>query len=250
MPKAEIHFFDKDFNYSKGVDWYERHFAEAGDEKAVGEKTPDYCWAEGQGGEGHRADVHKSIRDVLPDAKLIVALKNPVDRAVSAVKHIIRSGRISPFHRIDDLLVGDQTALLEGYGVIEVGRVYTRLNAYLELFEADQVLVLIFEEDIVQNPSQGLRKVCTFLEIDPFWEFTDIDQKANPFDSSKFHLILRCYFPFLSPLFRRLEAFWPAATYRPDQSTIQHLYGLYEEENRKLFELLKREPPKSWFQLV
>ena len=246
MPEAEIHFFDKACHYARGTDWYERHFAGARDEKAIGEKTPDYFWANGQGGEGHLPNVHRNIHNVLPDAKLIVALKNPVERAISAVKHIIRSGRISPFHKIDDLLVGEKRDLLEGYGVFEMGKFHTLLEAYLELFEPDQILILVFEEDIVENPSRGLRKVCRFLDIEPSWEFSNMDAKANAFNSSIVHLTVKYHLPFLSWLSRPLEAFLPAARYTPGRPVIEHLYRVYEEENKRLFALLKRQPPESW----
>ncbi len=246
MPEAEIHFFDKACNYARGTDWYERHFAGARGEKAIGEKTPDYFWANGQGGEGHLPNVHQNIHDVLPDAKLIVALKNPVDRAISAVRHIIRSGRISPFHKMDDLLVGEKRYLLEGYGVFEVGKFHTLLKAYLELFDPGQILILVFEEDIVENPSRGLRKVCGFLDIESSWRFLNVDEKANAFNSSTLHLTVKYYLPFLSSLSRHLEAFLPAAQYTPSRPVTEHLYRVYEAENKRLFALLKRQPPKSW----
>ena len=38
---GEIHFFDKDSNYEKGIDWYESHFTKG---KERGEKTPIYVF--------------------------------------------------------------------------------------------------------------------------------------------------------------------------------------------------------------
>lgn len=92
LPKKEIHYFDKGFNYQKGLSWYEKQFDEVTEQKAIGEKTPEYLWANGEGWEDHQSDVHQKIFQTLPEAKLIVTLRNPVDRAISAINHIIRSG--------------------------------------------------------------------------------------------------------------------------------------------------------------
>ena len=246
MPDQEVHFFDKAGNYEKGMDWYISHFEGAEDRRRVGEKTPDYFWADGRGGEGHMPDVHRHIHGHLPDVKLIVTLKNPVDRAVSAVKHLIRTGRISPLHRMDDLLTGEKSALLDGFGVFEVGRFFTLLSSYLKLFRRDQILVLFFEEDIVQRPNEGLKKVCAFLDIDDAFRFSGMAQKVNRFDGCKLHLIARYYFPFLSPLTNVLGRLLPESDYLPSKPVLRHLHGLYQEENRRLFDLLDRHSPESW----
>jgi hypothetical protein len=242
----EIHFFDKGRNFSKGVSWYEGHFARAKDERAVGEKTPDYLWANGQGVEGHLPDVHRNIYDTLPEAKLIAVLRNPVERAISAVNHIIRSGRVSPLYlyNIDDLLLGNKRDLIEGHGVIDYGRYYRQIKAYQEFFDAAQMLILIFEEDVIQEPASGLRKACAFLGVDPSFQFRDRGRRRN-IGSSKVGLILGHYLPFLRLPFRLVDRYLPATKARPSESVVQRLYRIYEEENGKLFDLVGRRPV-SW----
>lgn len=239
MPAHEIHYFDKDYNFTKGMSWYEKHFAAVKNQKAIGEKTPDYLWANGRGVEGHLPDVHRNIYSALPDVKLIAVLRNPVNRAVSAVNHIINSARISPLHDIDDLLVGDKQHLVQGHGIIDCGRYCRQIRAYLELFDRDQLLILIFEEEVVQDPDSALRKVCEFLEIDPSFEFQDKKRRRNV-GSSKMALVVGYYLPFLRPFFRLLGHYLPATKNRPSEPTIRELYRMYQEENEKLFDLLGR----------
>jgi hypothetical protein len=160
LAPREVHYFDKDFNYAKGLGWYEKRFKRAGDKKAVGEKTADYLWANGRGVEGHMPHVHRNVHETLSDARLVVVVRNPVERAISAVNHIVRTGRVSPFIHIDDLLLGDKRVLVEGHGVIDCGRYHRQIAAYLELFDRSQLLILVFEEDVVADPASGLRKVC------------------------------------------------------------------------------------------
>jgi hypothetical protein len=181
MPKNEVHFFDRDENYKKGLAWYENYFADADGHKAIGEKTPSYLWANGKGVGGHLPNVHQNIHQALPHARLIISLRNPVERALSAVNHLIRTGRISPLHRTDDLVFGSKQHLVQGQGLFERGYYYQQIQAYLQYFDPEQILILIFEEDIVEHPEVGLRKVCNFLEIDDSFEFSYLHKKSNAY---------------------------------------------------------------------
>ena len=246
MPATEIHFFDKDYHYYRGVQWYEKHFSRVGNQKAVGEKTPDYLWANGQGVEGHMPDVHHHIYDLLPDVKLIVVLRNPVNRAISAVNHIIRSGRISPRYSADDLLIGKYQHLVAGHGVLAYGRYYEQIQAYLTLFCRQQLLVLIFEEDVLENPTNGLQKVCHFLQIDHDFPFVAQTEKKNAYRHSRQRLYVNFYLPFLRPFTRRLDKLFPIYAAKPNQATIATLYDYYQLSNQQLFAFLQREMPPSW----
>jgi hypothetical protein len=246
MPDLELHFFDKDFNFSRGLSWYESHFSEVSGEKAIGEKTPDYLWANGVSSEGHLSDVHKNISVCLPDVKLIIALRNPAHRAVSATKHLISTGRISPRHRIDDLLLGKEESVIERFGVMEMGKYYTQVKTYLDLFGRDQVQVIVFEEDVVSDPASGLNRVCGFLGIDTSQCFHGLRERVNAFRHSKLHLVSRYYLPKLSPLTRVLNKVLPVADYSPGKETMTVLHGHFEADTSKLFDLLRRPVPVSW----
>src|SRR3954447_530769 len=68
----ELHYFVADKNLSRGLDWYERNFAGAGDAVAVGEASPDYTKYP------IHADVPKRMADVMPWARLVYVIRNPV----------------------------------------------------------------------------------------------------------------------------------------------------------------------------
>jgi hypothetical protein len=214
------------------------------DLKAVGEKTPDYLWTHGEGVEDHLPDVHENIHRALPDAKLIAVLRNPVDRAISAVKHVLRSGRISPIHSLDDLLMGASRHLLAGYGILEYGLYFRQLEAYREFFAPEQMMVLVLEEDILETPERTLFEVCRFLEIDPDFCESDpgfeIREKANENTSSRAGLLLSYYLPPLRRLVGRVDRRLPGRLAGPSRATRRSLCEYYREENEKLFELLGR----------
>jgi len=70
--EKEIHFFD--FNYDKGFDWYESHFKQHTNELIVGETTPNYMY---------RDIFLDRIYNYADDLKIIVLIRNPIERALS-----------------------------------------------------------------------------------------------------------------------------------------------------------------------
>lgn len=242
MPEYEVHFFHKTKNFAKGISWYEKHFHLADNVKVVGESSPDYLWV------NHTVDdpeilskVHLNIHETLPNTKLIVTLRNPVDRAISSINHFVRKEVISPLISIDELLIGNKKNLAERYGVIERGNYYKQLKAYYEYFDREQVLVLIFEEDIIKNPALGLEKICNFLGIDSSFEFTNKNQKINKNTSSKLGLVMRYHLPFTRAFIKTsVDQLLPGPRARayPSREVIRELYKIYLNENEKLFDLL------------
>ena len=240
LARGELHFFDKDFNFARGREWYESHFAGATGERAIGEKTPDYLWANGLGAEGHLPDVHRNIHAYYPDAKLIVVMRNPVTRAVSAVHHMIRSGRCSPLHRIDDLLIGSKRHLLERHGIIEKGRYHEQIAAYLDYFPREQFLFLFFEEDVLKTPHETLALACEFLGVDRGFDFGRVNQAVNEFNRSIPGLAVTYYFRNAERVGRFLDRRLPHEKKKPRPETIARLHALYAEDNEKLFALVGR----------
>ena len=89
MPPREVKFFND--NFHRGLSWYRRIFAE-GAGKVCGEKTPDYMRVR-----RHMQRIHK----VVPQAKIIVLLRDPVARLVSEINHRIHDGRLPATNQID-----------------------------------------------------------------------------------------------------------------------------------------------------
>lgn len=247
MPSHELHFFDKAHHYKRGLSWYQEFFEEAELETAVGEKTPDYYWTNRSGAEGHLPSVHCNIYRALPEAKLILIVRNPVDRAVSAANHLIRTRRVPPQYSVDQLLVGDKQDVAERHGVLDYGRYHRHIQAYLELFDREQFLVLVFEEDIVDAPEAGLKKVSEFLGINPSYSFEGLHDRQNAPGVSKTGLYVRYYLPFLKPLVEGIDKYLLNRNYKqtPTDETLQALHDTYEADNERLFRFLGRRIP-AW----
>jgi hypothetical protein len=241
----EIHFFDKIHNYSRGLEWYKEHFADATNYAHVGEKTPDYLWANGLGSEGHLPEVHKNIHHHLPTVRLITVLRNPVERAISAINHLIKTGRVSPLISIERMLKGDKFHLLERHGVISKGMYYKQIEAFMEYFSDEQMLILIYEEDLIENPQEGLRKICYFLGADSSFRFSNLTRKINVHKHSKARLIVNHYVPAMRRYSKILDKFLSTKKLKPTMATYRYLYDLYSEPNEMLYSFLGRKIP-SW----
>lgn len=70
-PKEPFFF---DLHYEEGPGWYEGFFDHRDGELFLGESTPSYL---------HNGYVADRLREMIPDAKILVTLRNPVDRAYS-----------------------------------------------------------------------------------------------------------------------------------------------------------------------
>jgi len=159
MQKGEDSFFQNPDYYDSGIERFADKFEEVPSEKIIGIKRPNYL-AEAE----CPARIHKHI----PDAKIIIVLRNPVDRAVSAYFHYIKQGHI-PFgplnEGMNDILKGNlQKQHPAAKEILEYGLYYKHLKRYLSYFSRDNFLIIPFEE-IKYNPLEVFQQTCKFLDI-------------------------------------------------------------------------------------
>lgn len=245
MVEPEIHYFNKTENLQKGAAWYEQHFAHGTGKKYVGEKTPNYLWTNIPHQGTDEKGIAQRIYTYAPEAKLIVLLRDPVKRAVSAFNHHFRHGRFSPFRSVDDYLVGELQEEAERYGVLSMGMYYTQLKEYLRLFPREQLLVLIYEEDVSKNPEKGLQRCLQFLGLDDSFQFSNTHDTINAGRNSTLTNYLRYCLPF-SKRFTHLlnRVLPPAADKKLSADGVARMKTYYAAENERLFAWLQR--PNPW----
>ncbi|WP_205479969.1 sulfotransferase family protein [Sphingomonas arenae] len=149
MPNPEPHFFSTEFD--RGLDHYRSLFAPAAPGQLVGEKSADYF--------AHR-DAPARVAALLPSARLVVQLRNPVERAYSDYKMLFRRGTIRG--RPEEYLRhgSEQPRFLEG------GLYGRHLHRWLEHFPADQLHVLLYE-DVRENAEEAVTGVCRHIGAEP-----------------------------------------------------------------------------------
>ncbi len=148
---------------------YQKLFQQARKEKAIGEATTAYM-------DCPRA--HVRIKEFLPNVKLIAVLRDPADRAHS---HFMFNKKRFVEDSLTLETVLKQNRVIEGrnyrYNYLGKGFYFKQLSTYLELFEKDQIKILLFD-DLENDPMKLLREIFTFLEVDETFE-PDISIKYN-----------------------------------------------------------------------
>ncbi len=84
----ELHFFNKRQRYEYGLEWYKSWFKIAPSTRAAGEFTPNYLWTNERNNLTTKDEKSWNIPELVhkhyPNLKLIVSLRDPVERAISA----------------------------------------------------------------------------------------------------------------------------------------------------------------------
>jgi hypothetical protein len=88
----EIHFFNS--GSTKSMKWYSQWFKGVKPNQLIGEFTPDYF--------NHYEAMHR-IKEYVPNAKLIVCFRHPVERAFSNWKHALYEKRLPADTKFDDV---------------------------------------------------------------------------------------------------------------------------------------------------
>jgi hypothetical protein len=217
------------------------------DEVAVGEATPQYLWD---------PQAPRLIRDAVPHAKIIMLLRDPVERAYSHYLLLISLGT-----ETDSFASAIQRALQAppDYSgrLLETGLYAEQVRRYLDLFDAERVKILIFEE-FVRDTHGHVRDVLRFLGVsaDP----PDVKEVHNPFTVPRGKVatwllrnsLLRYVGKNLLPqatglkLKRLLDK--PAPKPAMSGEERKFLEDYYREDARRLRDLLGRPLPWSVFQ--
>lgn len=176
LPAAtkEVHYFD--LHYRKGVNWYRGHFpprARGGPNAVTGEASPYYLF---------HPHTPRRAAELLPDAKLIVLLRHPVDRAYSAHNHELTLGNETlPFEeaieREPERLAGELERLEAEplywsyawghHAYLERSRYASQIRRWLACFPREQFLFLR-AEDLFADPATVYAKTLDFLGLEPY----------------------------------------------------------------------------------
>jgi len=171
IPKG-AHFFDRDRNWQRGPSFYARHFGAATGEQCIGDKTPAYSF-----GPRHRPPIPERIASVLPDAKIIWCLRNPVARAYSHYWHN-RTHGLEGASFEEALAREDLAAAKPGHAYRERGVYIKQIRAFLPFFPLQRMHILV-SESLFADPRSTVRDVLRFLNVDDTVEIPNLGQVYN-----------------------------------------------------------------------
>jgi hypothetical protein len=157
LPSArkELRFFDVDDNYSKGLPWYQEFFAEHTGQKAT------YAYRE-------EAPM-RIAKDLGSDLKLIFILRHPIDRAYShymmncanqTETKDFRAAIAAESQRLNAPFLGRLQ-----FGYLDQGHYTRQIRRFLEYFPRENMLFLLFEDDLIKNRTVTMQKVYSLLNV-------------------------------------------------------------------------------------
>ena len=156
----EVQFFTQ--HHHQGEGWYRSHFEKASPLQRCGEITPFYLF---------HPEAPGRIQALLPQAKLIVLLRDPVERAISHYFHARKRG-FEPLE-LEKAFAAEPSRLASGdpfsfqkHSYISRSRYLEQLDRYEALFPRHQLLILR-SEDLFQHVEQIWPRLLEFLDLDP-----------------------------------------------------------------------------------
>ncbi len=147
VPEAkELFFFDK--NYDRGLDWYRSYFTTQPEQTTSGEVCHDYLY---------ESECVDRIANDLPDAKLIVCVRDPVARTYSAYlfwkRHDLYRGSFAEF--VDFCPEAIDRSCYGKY-----------LKMYLSRFEKQQFAIFDFAQ-LQRSPTDFAKSLFTTIAVEP-----------------------------------------------------------------------------------
>jgi hypothetical protein len=166
--RKEVHYFD--LNFDRGEPWYRANFGRAGQGGVNIDSSPYYLF---------HPQVPQRAHDLLPDARLIVLLRDPVRRAYSHYWHERDKGR-EPLSFEDaiaaepDRIGRDHERLARGeigrsdahqyFSYLARSRYAEQIERWLRVYPREQLLVLRFE-DLAKDPLPVLNRALGCLGL-------------------------------------------------------------------------------------
>jgi hypothetical protein len=166
----ETNFFITEGRWHLGLDWYRSLYAGAtGDATIAGDVSPGYTMFPTFAGAPAR------ISSVVPDAKLVYVLRDPIERMRSHYLHQLTVG----FERRPM-----RAALLQDIQYLSLSMYSLQLDQYLEHFDRSQLHVMR-AEDLVNAPTETLDALLRFLGLEPGWVPDNLGTAYNQADSRR-----------------------------------------------------------------
>lgn len=166
----EVSFFDR--HWWRGEQWYRGHFPLRARGRLVGEASPSYLF---------HPLAPERVRAVVPRARLVALLRDPVARAYSHYQHEVALGR-EPLSFEDALAAEEERTRGEVERLVADPRAFSRawwdhtyvarglyaeqLERWYAVFDRSQLLV-VRTEDLAERPAETYAEILAFLGAEP-----------------------------------------------------------------------------------
>jgi hypothetical protein len=189
----ELGYFSPDYGISDR-DKYLSFFADAKPHQLIGEACHPYLSSK---------ESASLIKDHIPHAKIIIILRNPIERAYSLYNYLRGVGQETAetfekalalesrrkksskfFHS------NNRSKYLPNYFYVETGLYYEQVKRYVDTFDSNQLLIFLYE-DLKRDKRDVYKKICNFLKVDPDFtpDFSNQNESLSVRSAKVQHLI-------------------------------------------------------------
>lgn len=155
----------------RDINDYRQLFSRAEPSQKIGEMSTPYLYLF----EKSISTIKKYFTDYA-GIKIIILLRNPVDRAYSQYKWRVRDGR-EPLH-FDEAIMQEKNRMKANYSFdyfyVDRGFYYNQVKAYLDNFKN---VHFVFFDDFNTEPIPVLKDICRFLGVNENWNFRNIKRQ-------------------------------------------------------------------------
>ena len=160
----ELNFFVKEMRWKKGIRWYEEQFPVAA--AIRGESSPNYSRFPAWKG------VPERMHALIPRAKLIYMVRDPVERLLSAYHHDHKGGVEA--RTFDEMMKSNW----DENPYVSDSRYHLQLMQFLKYYPESQIRV-VSSEDLSQDPFGVMDETFKFLGVDSAFRSSEFFKKIN-----------------------------------------------------------------------
>jgi Sulfotransferase domain len=149
--------------FEDGPDSYDTYFPNCPDNATRLEATPDYLFCPA---------AATRIADTLPDAHIVVILREPISRLISWRRYAIQNGLLNPDTTLAQYIQTQFDAEAAGEDMpqhmraLQEGRYSRYLSNWIETFDRSRLTICHYN-DLLTDPAAVIRRICQNIGIDP-----------------------------------------------------------------------------------
>ncbi|XP_043204818.1 heparan sulfate glucosamine 3-O-sulfotransferase 5-like isoform X3 [Amphibalanus amphitrite] len=156
----EVHFFDRDNNYRRGLDWYRRRMPLSFDDQITVEKSPSYLVTQ---------TVPERVARMNQTIRLLVVVREPVARLISDYAQYLDKGARGgkPRLRLPELVLRPNGSVRTESRLVKISIYHRHVRRWLQHFPSEALLI-VDGDRLVREPLPELRRVEKHLRLPPY----------------------------------------------------------------------------------
>ncbi|ELU15816.1 hypothetical protein CAPTEDRAFT_142623 [Capitella teleta] len=163
-PRKEIHFFDQNANFREGQLWYVNKMPTTNSTEVTFEKTPSYF---------RSSWTPERMHKMIPDVKLMLSLRDPIQRAISDFHFSIEANWSCDFDKtlhssFDGYALNDGKINMD-FPPIARSIYALSLENWFKYFDRKQFFIYDGDSFVHENPAKLLQKIEKFIGLEPYF---------------------------------------------------------------------------------